>query len=269
MISGATRLAGVIGSPIGHSLSPALHNAGYEALGLDWAYLAFEVAEGGAAAALAAVPALGLGGLNVTMPLKADAAAAVDRLTAAAALGAVNTVVPEKGGLLGDSTDGPGFLACLADEGFDPAGRRCLVVGAGGAARAVVLALGGAGATVLVAARRPQEAARAAELADGTVVEPEAADDAALVVNATPVGMAGRPGLPVDPGRLGPGQLVIDLVYDPRETELLTAARARGAATADGVGMLVHQAALAFRAFTGEEAPLAAMRAAVTVNSPS
>src|SRR5215210_6037707 len=103
VISGRTRLAGVIGSPIAHSLSPALHNAGYEALGLDWVYLAFEVPAGGGAGAVGAVRALGLGGLNVTMPHKADAAHAVDRLTpAAAALGAVNTVVPDAGGLLGD-----------------------------------------------------------------------------------------------------------------------------------------------------------------------
>lgn len=270
MISGRTRVAGVMGSPIAHSLSPALHNAGYEALGLDWAYVAFEVPAGGAVAALDAVRALGLGGLNVTMPHKADVAAAVDHLTpTAAALGAVNTVVPEADGLLGDSTDGPGFLAALTDEGFDPAGRRCLVLGAGGAARAVVHALGTAGASVDVTARRREAAIVAAELADGRVVGPEAADGAELVVNATPVGMARTPGLPVDPARLGSGQLVVDLVYDPRDTELLRAARARGAATADGVGMLVHQAALSFRAFTGEDAPLAALRAAVAVNSPN
>ena len=268
MITGATRVAGVIGSPIAHSLSPALHNAGYAALGLDWVYVAFEVPAGGAVAALDGMRALGLGGLNVTMPHKSDVAAAVDHLTpAAAALGSVNTVVPERGGLLGDSTDGPGFLAALADEGFDPAGKRCLVVGAGGAARAVVFALGEAGATVEVSARRREAAVVAAELASAAVVGPEAADGADLVVNATPVGMTGNPGLPVDPARLGPGQLVVDLVYEPRETALLTAAQARGASVADGVGMLVHQAALAFRAFTGEDAPLATLREAVAVNS--
>jgi shikimate dehydrogenase len=253
-----------------HSLSPALHNAGYEALGLDWVYVAFEVPAGGAPAALEAMRALGLGGLNVTMPHKSAVAEAVDRLTpTAAALGAVNTVVPEAGHLVGDSTDGPGFLASLADAGFDPAGTRCLVLGAGGAARAVVHALGTAGALVEVAARREDAAIRAAELATGRVVSSDAAEGADLVVNATPVGMVANPGLPVDPDRLGPGQLVVDLVYQPRETELLVAARARGAATADGVGMLVHQAALAFRAFTGEDPPLDALRAAVAVNSPS
>lgn len=260
-----TRLAGVIGHPVRHSRSPAIHNAALRALGLDWAYLAFDVAPGAGAAAVSAMRGLGLAGLNVTMPHKADVARAVDRRSPVAeALGAVNTVVAAGDELVGENTDGAGLLAALAaDHGFDPAGRRCLVLGAGGSARAVVLALAGAGArSVEVVARRPEQAGAAARLADGsgrvrTVDQVEAAD---LVVNATPV-TAELP-LGLDAARLGPGQLVVDLGYQPRVTALMAAAAARGARSANGLGMLVHQAALSFRLWTGEDAPLAAMAAA-------
>ena len=272
MISGHTRLAGVIGDPVRHSLSPTIHNAAFAAVDLDWAFLAFEVPLGGAAAALDAVRVLGIDGLSVTMPHKSDIAAAVDRLSpAAAALGAVNTVVREGSELLGENTDGAGFINALRfDEGVDPAGLRCLVGGSGGAARAVVRALGQAGASeVIVAARRPAAAEAVVRLATvartGTV---EDADSADLIVNATPVGMGEvtelvPPALPVPEGRLGAGQLVVDLVYHPLVTPLLQAARARGAAAVNGIGMLVHQAAIAFRLWTGENAPLEAMSAAV------
>ena len=265
--SGSTRVVGVIGDPVAHSLSPAIHNAAFAACGLDWVYVAFPVPRGRGAAAVAAVPHLGLAGLNVTMPHKGEAAEACDRLTPdATALGSVNTVINTPGGLVGDSTDGPGFLAALAEEDVEVAGRRVLVLGAGGAARAVVLALGRAGAEVVVAARRPETATAAALLAPGAraVPLPVAGDEvsaAAMVVNATPLGMAGEaPAL--DPSLLGPSQAVVDLVYHPIETPLLAAARARGARAMGGLGMLVHQAALSFTAWTGVEAPLPVMRAA-------
>lgn len=271
--TGSTRLAAVIGDPVRHSLSPVLHNAGFRALGLDWVYVAFEVGAGGVAAAVAGARALGVAGLNVTMPHKAAVAAAVDRLTPAAeALGAVNTVVRAGGELVGDNTDGEGFVASLvADHGFEVGGRRCLVVGAGGAARAVTWALAGAGAAeVVVVARRHEQAAAAASLAGGvgTVGSAEDAGRADLVVNATPIGMghtgACAPHLPVDPTLLGAGQLVVDLVYDPLTTPFVAAARARGALAANGLGMLLHQAALAFRLWTGDEAPIDVMSSAVT-----
>ncbi|MGI9023736.1 MAG: shikimate dehydrogenase [Acidimicrobiales bacterium] len=279
-------MAAVIGDPVRHSLSPAMHNAAFRAVGLDWVYLAFEVPEGGAAAAVAAVRALGVVGLSVTMPHKAAVTAALDRLTpVATALGAVNTVVNRPGGVLeGHNTDGAGFLDALRDdEGFEPAGRRCLVVGAGGAARAVVKALADAGAAdVVVVNRTPSRASVAAALtgAVGRVGGIDEVAGADLIVNATPVGMAGvgesaevrpldrtatsaeAPGLPVDPADLGPGQLVVDLVYNPPVTALVAAARARGAAATGGLGMLSHQAAHAFRLWTGEDPPLAVMSAA-------
>ncbi len=166
----STRLAGVIGDPVRHSLSPAIHNAAFRATGLDWVYLAFEVPAGEAAAAVAAMRALGLEGLNVTMPHKAGVAQAVDRLSPVAAeLGAVNTVVREGAALIGHNTDGDGLVASLrAEHGFEPASRRGLVLGAGGTARAVVRALGAAGAAdVAVVARRGEQAATAAALAGG------------------------------------------------------------------------------------------------------
>jgi shikimate dehydrogenase len=268
-LSGHTRVVGVIGDPVTHSLSPTLHNAAFEALGLDWVYVAFPVPRGRGADAVAAVPVLGLAGLNVTMPHKEDVAGACDRLTAdAAALRSVNTVVAlPDGRTLGDSTDGPGFLDALADEAIAVIGQPVLVLGAGGAARAIVLALGRAGAAVTVAARRPDAAESAAALAPGGRALPIGAVDPfpfAVVVNATPLGMSGGDPLPVDPESLHAAQAVVDLVYHPADTPLLTAARAQGAVAVNGLGMLLHQAARSFTQWTGQPAPVEAMRAAVT-----
>jgi shikimate dehydrogenase len=247
-----------------HSRSPAIHNAGFAAAGLDWVYVALEVAPGRGADAVRAAATLGLRGLSVTMPHKVDAAAACDVLTpAAAALASVNTVVVrDDGTVLGDSTDGEGFLRSLADAGLDPAGRSVLLLGAGGAARAVAAALVGRGAVVEVAARRAE--ARDAMVAAVPGVRatewPTAGTaPAEIVVNATPIGMGDDPNLPVEPA---PDQWVVDLVYHPLETPLLRRARAVGASPVGGIGMLVHQAALAFEQWTGVPAPLDAMRAA-------
>ena len=268
-LSGHTRVVGVIGDPVAHSLSPALHNAAFEALGLDWVYVAFPVPRGRGGDAVAAVSALGLAGLNVTMPHKEDAASACDELTPdAAALRSANTVVlgPD-GRTLGDSTDGTGFLDALAEEGIDVTGQSVLVLGAGGAARAVVLALGRAGATVTVAARRPEAAEAAAALAPAGSVVPLGAlttGPFAVIINATPLGMAAGDPLPVDADALHDGQAVVDLIYHPADTPLLAAARSRGAVAVNGLGMLLHQAARSFTLWTGRPAPLDAMRAAIT-----
>jgi shikimate dehydrogenase len=248
-----------------------MHNAAFRALGLDWVYVAFEVPPGSGRGALAAMRALDIDGLNVTMPHKSDVAGAVDRLTPAAqALGAVNTVTrgPRRDELIGENTDGAGFIDTLrVDEGFEPAGRRCVVVGAGGAGRAVVRALAEAGAAAItVVNRTPDRAVAAAALAGavGRVGRPGDAGEADLIVNATPLGMRGgdAPDLPVDPITLGPGQLVVDLVYHPAVTPLVAEARARGAAATNGLGMLIHQAAHAIRLWTGEDPPLEVMSAA-------
>ena len=260
----------MIGDPIAHSLSPVLHNAAFAALELDWAYLAFEVPAESAADAIAGMRAFGIDGLSVTMPHKSAVAAAVDELTAVAeALGSVNTVVRHGGTLVGHSTDGAGLVAALrADEGFDPLGARCVVLGAGGAARAVVHALAEAGsAKVAVAARVRGKAEVAATLAGhrGQVVDvlEQEVREADLIINATPVGM-GNAGIPfeVSSAWLGAGQVVVDLVYDPPVTPLLLLARERGAVAVNGLGMLIHQAAAAFRLWTGEDPPLEVMSAA-------
>jgi shikimate dehydrogenase len=268
-ITGSTRVVGVIGDPVVHSRSPAMHNAAFAALGLDWVYVAFPVARGDGAAAVRAVPALGLSGLNVTMPHKGDAARACDDLAPeAAALGAVNTVVNADGALVGHSTDGEGFLRALDDEGVAVRGRRALVVGAGGAARAISHALGRAGAAVTVAARRPDAARDVAALTpDGVTagIDDIAVEHFDVIVNATPLGMRGEPP-PFDPAGLHAGQFVYDTVY-PTETPLLRDARARGLRAAGGLGMLVHQGALSFSLWTGVEPPLDIMRAAASAHA--
>jgi shikimate dehydrogenase len=272
-VTGRTRLAAVIGDPVRHSLSPAIHNAAFRELGLDWVYVALPVPEGQGRAAVKAMRTLGIDGLNVTMPHKTDVARAVDRLSATAkALKSVNTIVRVGDDLVGESTDGDGFVNALRDdEGLDPVGKRFLVVCAGGAARAVVRAVAVAGAAeVVVVARNADRAKACARLAGAGVGRTGVADEAAdvdVIVNATPVGMsevAAGPGAspyPVDPARLAPGQLVADLVYNPLVTPLVAAAHERGVAAVNGIGMLIHQAALAFRLWTGEDAPLAAMSA--------
>ncbi|HTT91491.1 MAG TPA: shikimate dehydrogenase [Acidimicrobiales bacterium] len=299
----STVLAGVIGDPVEHSLSPALHNAALVDLGLDWAYVAFPVAAGHGEAAVAAMAELGIRGLSVTMPHKAAAARACHRLSPVAErLGVVNTVTNFGGYLMGDSTDGPGFIDALADQGWAPAGKRCLVLGAGGAARAVVVALAESGAgRVEIVARRAEQARDVATLAGpvGAVGSVDAADEADLLVNATPVGMTGVEGEPakmdpaeggrpqgdpvtadraegdrvkgdragdlpfgLDPKRLGPGQMVVDLIYAPATTNLLAEARARGAETCNGLGMLIYQAARQVRIWTGRGPSVEVMSAA-------
>ena len=266
-VSGTTRVAGVIGHPVRHSLSPALHNAAYAACGLDWVYVAMEVAPGQVPAALDGMRALGIAGLSVTTPHKDAAFAAVDDSSPAArAMRAVNCVQLEDGGrLIGHNTDGDGFVDSLRHDALlDPAGLRVVVIGAGGAARSVVEALARANvAEVVVINRTMLRAQDAAALAGsigrvGTMADVTAAE---LVVNATSIGM-GTDQSPLDPALLRAGQVVVDLVYHPVETALLKAAIAAGARPVGGLGMLVHQAARQFRLWTGLEAPVAAMRRA-------
>jgi shikimate dehydrogenase len=261
-----TTLAAVIGSPVAHSLSPAIHNAAFAATGLDWSYRAEEVPAGEAGRVLERMRAGAYGGLSVTMPHKDDVARLVDEPSAdVIALGAANcVVVGADGRLRGETTDGPGFVRSLHDAGVDPTGARCCVLGAGGAARAVVLALARAGAAEVVVVNRTRaKAGRAAELAGGAgAVAAGPPPTVEILVNATSIGMGADGASPVDASVLRPGLVVADLVYHPRRTALLAAAEAAGATAVDGTGMLVHQAALAFELWTGVAAPVATMRAA-------
>ncbi len=268
-ISGRTRLCALIGSPVGHSLSPALHNAAFDALGLDMRYVAFDIARGSVDSAIEAVRTLGIVGLSVTMPHKFAVAEAVDRLTPqAVSLGSCNTVfrdVSDPSVLWGDSTDGDGFIFGLQGNSIGFIGVRAVVVGAGGAGRAVVEALGRNGAAdIAIINRDPDRAASAAKLApQARVASWDAVADAQLVVNATNLGMQPGDPLPIDPKLLQPTQAVADLIYHPASTALLTAAHALGCPTMNGLPMLLNQAAIQFRHWTGLDAPVDAMRAAV------
>ena len=266
MITGTTKLAAVIGSPVRHSLSPVIHNAAFSAGALDWIYTAFEVAPGKAAEALAAMRVLGISGLSVTMPHKDDVAAAVDVLDpAATALRTANTVVlQDDGRLAGYSTDGAGFVASLREAGVESSGMTVAVLGAGGAARSVIDALARVGVDqIVVINRSAARAEAAAQLSAGRGRVGDVADIAHvdLVVNATSVGM-GSDEAPFDLALLRSTQVVADLVYHPIETALLRAARRCGATAVDGLGMLVHQAVLQQQLWTGVSPDPAAMRAA-------
>lgn len=260
-------MAGVIGDPVRHSLSPVIHNAAFAEAELDWVFVAFEVVEGDAVRAVSGARALGIDGLSVTMPHKATVIEALDRLSPTASkLGAVNAIVREGTEFVGHSTDGAGLIDALAyDEGFAAEGKCCVVIGAGGAARAVVLALAEAGASSVVVVNRTAANAELAALlagSAGVVGTEEMARDADLIVNATPLGMIGNDAPAVDPSLFHSNQLVVDLVYAPPLTPTIQAARAAGAHAVGGLGMLVHQAAHAFTLWTGQEAPLPAMSAA-------
>lgn len=263
-----TRVTGIIGWPVAHSLSPLMHNAAFAELGLPWAYVAFPVEPGRVGEAVRGLAAAGCAGLNVTIPHKAEALAACSEVSEAArAIGAVNTLVPDgSGGFRGDNTDAAGFLRALDEAApIDLEGGEALVIGAGGAARAVVHALRSRGARVRVANR---DAAKAAALGIPLPFEPAALDTAAgcadIVVNATSLGMhADAPPAELPLAGLRPGQPVVDVVYRPGGTAWLAAAAQRGARTVDGLGMLLHQGAAAFAQWTGVEPPVDAMRRAL------
>jgi len=274
-----TRRAYLLAHPAGHSLSPRMHAAAFRALGVDATYEALDVPPGDLAATVDRIAAdPGFLGANVTTPHKRAVAGLVDDLTpAAAAVGAVNTLVPLEGRLRGDNTDVAGFTRALEEAGFGPGPGHAVVLGTGGAARAVAYALARLAVPVVVVGRRA-EAAAALVAALGPAargVEPATADvlgglltGAALLVNTTTVGMSGGPApsdvpLGVDVGRLPANAFVHDLVYNPRVTPLLAAARARGLTALDGLSMLVWQGAESLRQWTGAEPPVGAMRAAV------
>jgi shikimate dehydrogenase len=267
MVGAQTRVFGIIGQPLGHTLSPAIHNAAFEATGFDGVYVALPVAPEGLADAVSAVRAFKFGGLSVTVPHKVAITALLDGLTAEAeAAGAVNTVFWEGGRLLGHNTDVAGYAAMLDSAGRHA--RQALVLGAGGAARAVCLALRRAGIPTTVAAREPARAVDLIVPGSVAVTRWEAAGSllggTGLLVNTTPVGMHpdGDSAPLGDLAALPAGAIVHDLVYRPLETRLLAMARGRGLDTVDGGVMLVRQAAEAFRLWTGLNPPEEAMRAA-------
>ncbi len=266
MPTAITRIAAVIGDPVRHSLSPRLHNAGFAALGLDWFYVACPVAKGQAAQAIEAMRTLGIEGLSVTMPHKKSVAVAVDDLSPTAAkLGAVNCVRRDGDRLIGENTDGIGFVDSLRSQlQMDPDGLTIVIVGAGGAARSIALAMAEHGAQVGIFNRTARSAEEVVEIvgAASSVVQEEAIRDADVIVNATPLGMS-NDSLPFDPSLLSKGQSLIDLIYEPEKTALLVEAESLGVKTLNGVGMLLHQAGAQFQLWTGCEPPLREMAQAV------
>lgn len=268
-----TTVAAVIGDPVRHSRSPEIHNAAFAATGLPWVFAAFEVPAGETERALEAVRVLRLGGLSATMPHKDGVARAADEVSAeVAALGAANCVVPlPDGRLRAENTDVAGFLGGLADDAaITPEGLKVVVIGAGGAARAVVHAATVSGAADIAIVNRTRRRAEiATQLAPGVARVGSSRDvaDADLVVNATSVGMSDDGSVPCDPELLGEGQVAIDLVYSPLETEWLGRLRSRGVEAHNGLAMLVHQAAVAFEHWTGTVPPLAVMRRAASPQS--
>jgi shikimate dehydrogenase len=266
ILSAKARLAGVMGWPVAHSRSPRLHGWWLERYGIDGAYVPLAVPPDGVADAVRALATLGFRGANVTVPHKEAVIAALDRLdTAARRIGAVNTiVVHEDGTLEGRNTDGFGFIENLraGAPGWRAAAGPAVVLGAGGASRAVLVALADAGAPEIRLLNRTRE--RAERLADelgSSLACPvrvldwsaraDALDGAALLVNTTTQGMAGHPPLDVALDALPPAALVTDIVYTPLETPLLRAASARGNPVVDGLGMLLHQARPGFEAWFG------------------
>jgi shikimate dehydrogenase len=274
-LHGQTMLYGIFGYPIGHSLSPLMHNTAFTHYGLDAVYLPFAVPPAHLEMALKSIVALHMGGVNVTIPHKQAVMAWMDDLSPEARLiGAVNTIHLRDGRLHGYNTDGIGFLRALGEVGSDVAGRTVMLLGAGGAARAIAVQLCLSGIRRLYLANRTL--ARAEDLAaflqqnvphaDISVVTLGEASLAAylpdtdIVVNATSIGMHPHDPMLLPPHELGPRHLVCDIVYRPLHTPLLRAAQRQGARTVDGLGMLLHQGAKAFEIWTEHTFPLALIR---------
>jgi shikimate dehydrogenase len=275
-------LAGVIGDPVSHSRSPAVHNAAFAHLGVGARYELWPTPAADLPARIESLRAPHFLGANVTLPHKVAVLALLDRLDAdAAAIGAVNTIVREEDGALsGGNTDAPAFLASLREDGaYEPADQTALILGASGAARAAAVALIGAGVEQLIVVNRTLERAeellgdalaaterelRLFALAPDDVALPALLADTTLIVNATSLGW-GADATPLAAEMIPPHALVFDMVYRP--TRLLRESAARGARTLDGAGMFVRQAALAFERWTGRAAPLDVMRAALGSSS--
>ena len=257
ILSGKARLAGIVGWPVAHSRSPRIHGFWLERYAIDGAYMPLAVRPEDFVSALRGLRAAGFAGVNVTIPHKRAAFALCDVVDdVARRAGAVNTIVFHDDRIEGTSTDGFGFLASLRAEGVDPAAGPALILGAGGAARAIAAALLDAAVPVTVANRTREHAeALAHDLPSLTVIDWDARQpalrDQALVINATSLGMGGTSGPALDFDEAPSPLVVADIVYAPLETELLAAARSRSLHVVDGLGMLLHQACGGFAAWFG------------------
>lgn len=266
----------LIGHPLGHSVSPAMHNAAYKHLGLDFEYSLKDISPKELLAVSRKLKADTVAGFNVTIPYKEAIMPYLDEITELAEkIGAVNTVKNENGKLIGYNTDGPGFLESLKeDAGFNPTGKKTIILGAGGAGRAIAATLAENRAKSIIV-HDPDEKKRnemVEYLADLFDIEIKSSsnlqseiEDASLLVNASPIGMHPKSHLSPIPYNLSPNLVVYDIVYNPKETELLKQAKKAGARAVSGLGMLVRQGALAFSIFTGQPAPYQVMLDAAKV----
>lgn len=280
-ISGATTLVGIIGHPVAHSRSPQMHNAAFAHLGLNWAYVPFAVDPAHLQSAVNGLRDLNVRGFNVTIPHKQAIIPFLDELSPGAkAIGAVNTVVNENGKLVGHNTDGIGFVRSLHEaRRWNPKrSPGALILGAGGSARAVCDELLRVGVGALRITNRTAEKAEA--LAADMLANHPGADIKALgwnpldhraainwaevIINTTSVGMKEGDPSPLDTNGISPGHIVADLIYSPPETPLLAQCKAANARTINGLGMLLYQGAEAFTLWTGKEAPLDVMKAALS-----
>ena len=277
-ITGQTKIVGIIGDPIKHSRSPLIHNAAIAALGLDYVYVPFHVQPDNLGAAIEGFKATNVVGINVTIPHKQNVMAYLDEISREATLiGAVNTLIFTDGAIIGENTDAPGFLHAMQEDGHDvPQGGSAVIIGAGGSARAIVVALALAGVqTICITNRTVSRAvALATDLSEKTDASiygiglddpklPNAVGTSQLIVNTAATSMDVSHPLLIDPEWLEPQSVVYDIVYTPPETRLLQAAAEKDCHTIGGLGMLVHQGAIAFEKWTGINPPVEIMRQAL------
>ena len=276
-ISGTTKICGIIGDPVEHTLSPAMHNAAFKALRLDFVYVAFKVEKEELRNAMSGVRSLGIHGLNVTMPHKNSIANYLDELDSTAKfIGTVNTVVNANGRLMGFNTDGMGALKALKENGVIPTGKKLVLFGAGGAANAIAFQAAQEVEKLVILNRTAEKAERLAETLGkkfnkwvvGNSLSAshikEELKDSDILINATSVGM--HPNIeqsPVRPELLRPDLCVMDIVYNPLETQLAKDAKACGAKVISGVEMLIYQGAASFEIWTNKHAPIKTMKRAI------
>jgi shikimate dehydrogenase len=277
-ITGKTKIVGVIGDPVKHSLSPQMHNAAFASLGLDYVYVPFHIRPDDLCAAIKGFKAINIVGINVTIPHKQSVMPFLDVTSREAELiGAVNTLTFKEGGIYGDNTDVPGFMRAIRETGLDVSqGGSAVVLGAGGAARAIVVALALAGLRSIVIANRTvsKALALATDLSEKTGVSlsvlglddarlPNAVATSQLIVNTTSASMDVSHPLLINPDWLEPQSIVYDVVYTPSETRLLQVAAERGCQSIGGLGMLLYQGAIALEIWTHATAPIETMRQAL------
>ena len=280
-ITGKTRLTGLIGSPVAHSISPQMHNEAFRQLGLDYVYLAFDLGGQDLGTAIRGLKSIGIRGFNITMPYKVQMLEFMDELTPAARIaGACNTVIVEDGKMIGHTTDGIGFLRSVSDAGHDICGQKMTILGAGGAAAAIIAqaALDGVSSIDIFRRNRAESFAETVHFADSVQTQTgcpvhvyDIADltqmksslsDSAILVNATNIGMApDLDGCPIpDTKLLHPELIVGDIIYNPRKTRLYQMAESIGCPVFNGMYMLLFQGAASFECWTGQEMPVEIIR---------